>query len=555
MKRIVLKIILCLLLIPAISSGEDLYEEQLNKGIRNSEPYTYLLIRQSEENKAKEISILMEALKYSPDLPSAYFELSKARVGFSPNGTFKAIDYLVKGITAYKRNFWWSFTMAGSLLISALLSFIISIVAIILLRLPVDLPLLSHDIKEEKSRVLCLLVLLSSIIGPLFFIGSILIIIGLYMKRLDKAVVYIYLLVLLVSPWILNTASMFFSAPASGELKAIVQVNESKGNKYALSILRGRNNPVALFTYALAMKREGGYSEAINIYNQLIARSPSAELYNNLANCYFGINDIEKAEELYKKSIQIQPLPIAYYNLSELFRGALNYEKGDEYYLAAQRLDSDAVSKFRTIFGNNPNRFVIDKVLSGPDFWEYARNKTTSVSALDLSIFPQALMPIVAFLIGIVFYVFNMLFKTKAYRCKRCGTILCHKCEKRILWGRMCLQCYRSLVKLDELDAKERIARVQTIYEHEKKRRDIIKIITFIMPGSGQIFAGNILYGMFFLWAFLFFLFIPITNYIFVPETSYFSHRWLSWWSLVIMFGIYFISYILTKRRLAKGWL
>src|SRR4030042_4136602 len=185
------------------------------------------------------------------------------------------------------------------------------------------------------------------------------------MKSLDKAVFYIYLLVLLVSPWILNTASMFFSSPCSGELKAIVQVNESKGNKYALSILRGRNNPVALFTYALAMKREGGYSEAINIYNQLIARSPSAELYNNLANCYFGINDIEKAEELYKKSIQIQPLPIAYYNLSELFRGALIFKKGDEYYLAAQRLDSDAVSKFRTIFGNNPNRFVIDKVLSG----------------------------------------------------------------------------------------------------------------------------------------------------------------------------------------------
>jgi hypothetical protein len=119
----------------------------------------------------------------------------------------------------------------------------------------------------------------------------------------------------------------------------------------------------------------------------------------------------------------------------------------------------------------------------------------------------------------------------------------------------MCLQCYRSLVKLDELDAKERIARVLTVYEYQKRRRDIIKIISFIIPGSGQIYAGNVLYGLFFLWPFLFFLFIPITNLIFAPETSYFSHNWLSWGSFLLMAIVYFMSNIITRRRLAKGWL
>jgi len=53
MKRVFLQIFLCLLLIPSMSSGKDLYEEQLDKGIRNSEPYSYLLIKQSKANSAK----------------------------------------------------------------------------------------------------------------------------------------------------------------------------------------------------------------------------------------------------------------------------------------------------------------------------------------------------------------------------------------------------------------------------------------------------------------------------------------------------------------------
>jgi tetratricopeptide (TPR) repeat protein len=538
-----------------MSFGEDLYEEQLNRGIINSEPYSYLLIKEARANDAKADSILKKALRYSPDLPDVYFELSRSNFSFSPEGIFKAVDYTLQGVTAYKRNFWWLFTMVGSLFTSAILAIVGSIIVIILVRLPVDLPLLSHNIKEEKNKALLLLILISALAGPLFLVGGILIIIGLYMKKWDRVSVYLYLVFLLVSPWLLNTVSTFFNAPASSEIKAVVQVNESKGNRYALSILKGRDRPVELFSYALAMKREGGYNEAINIYNELIANRPGPKLYNNLANCYVAINDIEKAKELYRKSIQLQPLTTAFYNLSEVSRETLDFEKGDEYFLSAQRLDRGAVSMFRTIFSRNPNRFVIDENLPMSTIWGYAEEKATKASIMGLLIVPPAVMPVIALLMVILFYIFTGRFKHTAYRCKRCGTIMCNKCEKRILWGHMCSQCYRSLIKLDELDAKERIARLLAVYEYQKRRRDIIKVISFIMPGSGQIYAGNVLYGLLFLWPFLFLLFIPITNLIFVPETSYFSHTWLSLCSLLLMLVVYFVSNVLTRRRLAKGWL
>jgi len=445
--------------------------------------------------------------------------------------------------------------LTASLFMSAVMSFLIAVSLIVVVRLPRDVPLLSHDIKEDRANVLLLVVLLFSVFGPLYLPAALLIIISLYLKKWDRLVIYLYLFFLLISPLVFRTISTVFNAPASGDLKAVVQVNESKGNRYALSVLRGKEGPIELFSYALALKREGRYHEAIDIYNRLLAAKPEALLYNNLANSYIALNDIEKAKELYHRSIEQKPLPVALYNLSEAYRETLDFEKGEEYFLSAQKMDGYAVSRFREVFGRNPNRFVIDEGLPMSDFWMYAQGKATGSSTLGLSILPPAFMPVIAVLMATFFYALGRQTKTRAYRCNRCGSILCNKCEKHILWGRMCRQCYRSLVKLDELDAKDRIARILAVYGHQKKRRDIIKVISFILPGSGQIYAGNVLTGFLFLWPFLFFLLIPAMNSLFVMEMSGFSNFWLDTAALFFAAVVYLISVMTTRRRLVRGWL
>jgi tetratricopeptide (TPR) repeat protein len=513
-----------------------------------------MLIQQAELNKEQAKDILEKALRYSPDLPATYFALSKASFEFSTEGIFRTVDFLLKGIGAYRKNFWWSFTMLGSLFISAICSFVCSVLIIILIRLPFDIPLLSHDFKEDGTRILSLLALASVFISPLFFLGGMLVIIGMYMTKWDKISVYIYFLFLLISPLLFNSAVMFLNASSSGTLKAIVEVNESKGNRYALSVLQGSGGYAEQFSYALAMKREGGYRTAMNIYNRLISKRPTSEAYNNLANCYVALGDIGTAEELYKQSTALRRFPSNLYNLSVLSRETLDYEKGDEYFLSAQRLDREAVSGFRRIFSKNPNRFVIDEGLNQSAFWNYAE-RTPSAYTIKFSLLPHIYISIGALVMMAFFFILNRHFKHGAYKCKRCGSILCKKCEKRILWGRMCLRCYLSLIKLDELDAKERITRLLTVYKYQKMRRDIIRFISLILPGSGQIYAGSILNGLLFLWPFLFFLFIPITNTLFVPEVSYFSHTWLSVIALILMGVVYLVCNIIIRRRLAKGWL
>ena len=555
MKRFSLVVLFVLLFIPVLSTGGDFYEEQLDKGIRNSEAYSYFLIEESKADSSKAEKTLEEALRCSPDLPAVYFALLKSGLSFSTERMYKAYGYLLKGIEAYERNFWWSFTVVGSLFLSLIISFILSIIIIIMIRLPGDLPRLSHDIMEQNSRILLLLILISALIGPLLLIGGILIILGLYLKKMDRVVVYLYLIFLLISPWVFKASSMVFSIPSSDVVKAVIEVNESRDNRYAISILGNSEDTVALYSYALALKREGYYDEAIQMYNKLIARKPDPVFYNNLANCYVAKNDMERAKQLYEKSIQMRPLVSASYNMSQVLRRTLDLIKGEEYFLYAQKIDPDSVSRFQEIFSQNPNRLVIDEVLPISALWQYSKENATRVSTFGLSTVPPAPLSFIALFFGALFYVLNKRIKPRAHRCKKCGAILCKRCERRVLWGNMCLQCFRSLIKLHELDARERIARLQTVYEYQMRRRRNMNVLSFLLPGSAQIYAGDVLKGLLFLWSFLFFLCVFVISSVFVIGMPYFPHLWLNWSAFLLMAIVYFVSNTITRLRLVKRWL
>jgi hypothetical protein len=168
---------------------------------------------------------------------------------------------------------------------------------------------------------------------------------------------------------------------------------------------------------------------------------------------------------------------------------------------------------------------------------------------------PPALLSVASLLVGALFYILNKRFRPRAYRCKKCGTILCNKCVRRVLWGNMCLQCYRSLIKLDELDARERVTRLQAVYDYQMRRRSILHVLSFLLPGSAHIYSGYVLKGFFILWPFLFLLLVFVISSIFVVGMPSFPHLWLNWGVLFLMVIVLLVSNIITQRRLAKGWL
>ncbi|MEK7864640.1 MAG: hypothetical protein AAB175_02355 [Nitrospirota bacterium] len=141
-------------------------------------------------------------------------------------------------------------------------------------------------------------------------------------------------------------------------------------------------------------------------------------------------------------------------------------------------------------------------------------------------------------------------FKQRAYRCQRCGVILCGKCGKGKLWGEMCSLCYKSLIKLDALDSRIRVAKQLEVQELQKKKRRTISILSFAPPGIAHIYWGRILSGTLFLWLFLFLLLLILLKPLFSTGLSLFSHGWITMPSAIIMAFLYLISNMDARRRL-----
>jgi tetratricopeptide (TPR) repeat protein len=538
---------------PGFCFGQDVYNEQLNRGIRNNEPYSYILYKKAAGDPADARQLLSDAVKHSPDFPAVYFALAWRSFSISPDGIFGFSHYMMEGIGAYGRNFWWQTGIYGLFYISFLLAFVLTVAVVIAIRLPMDIELIRHDIKEDGRNLFMLgIILVFSFLGPVFFLAGALFVLGFYMKRLDRALVYVTLVFLTFSPLMLSASNRFFSLPAP-EMRAIVSVNEGHGNLYAIDVLKGRADFPSRFSYALALKREGRCDEAMEHLKALIEATNDPRPYVNLGNCYIAKGDMEAAKGLYAKANEIKPSVRALYNLSQVYRTTFDYPKGDEYYLKAKDLDRDRVIRFTAISSTDPNRLVIDERLTKDEFWKFADGHVKD--SVDPFTVNSYVLVISALFAIVLFFILERTVKNRAYRCVKCNVTICGVCSSDISWGNMCRECYTATVKLGSKETKERVARLLSIYEHQSKRRDTIRLLSFAPPGVAYIYAGRALLGAILLCIFLFFLIFVVLNPLFHTGLYGFSHKWLNLPLVLSMIALYALTNMVVKRRLDAGWL
>jgi hypothetical protein len=454
---------------------------------------------------------------------------------------------------AYGRNFWWSFNLIGVISIGTFLAFVFSMAVIVFVRIFVDVPLINHEIKEDnRIFFIFILVFFISTLGPLYFIAAVMMLISFHFKRSDMIVSYVFFGVLILLPLFLKPIDIFLSAEMSPALRAVVAVNEGKDNTYAIDKLRGAENEQEMFSLALAMKREGRVSEAIRIYNNLLKRYPDqAIIYNNLGNCYAIMGQFSDAMAMYNKAVAIKPLVSAYYNLSQVSREQLLFDEGDRYFDEARKIDADAVAKYRENTSRTPNIYYKDDVLDKADFWKLAITKSEG-SFFRGTFVPLWLTPIAGLMITITFFGLTKVRRNKAYSCKRCGAIICPRCERSLKWGEMCHDCFATLVTLEK-DPRDRIAKLMTVQDKKKSRKSILFLLTLLMPGSNLIYAGKVLKG-----ALLTFLFsAPLMLFavsLFYRISIYpYTHSWLIFIVINITVAFYILNIIAT-RRLLKKW-
>lgn len=552
--RFILKAAICLLLLmmslPALShSGQD----RIQHGLISNEPYSYSLMKRADNNQDRRLELLEKAVSESPDFPPAYFRLSHANLRNLPEGLFTWSYYFLEGLKAYGRNWWWLLDLSGLVTISLLASFLLVLLMTVAMRLPKEFPLLTHDIREDKKHLLLLpLFLLTAVFGPLIFLASVLMLLGLYFRKKDRFIVYLVLLLTAGAPLLTNWLNTVYSA-SNPVVRAIVEVNENRGNRLALEALAGKEDFYSRFSRGLALEREGRYPEAIESYSGALALEREARVYVNLGNCYQMAGNTEKAREMYEASIGIRPSAAAYFNLSKIHREKFDFAGGDEMYRQAAKLDPDRISSFVRSTEKSPAKSALDEELGFSDFYAVVWNLKKDFWRLSVWT-PEPLLIAVPVCLLVLYFIYLRKGRIRAYRCSRCSKILCPRCEQG-QWGQMCKECYQSLVKLEALDPKERVSRLLRIHGYQVKRGALLKMLSFAPPGIAYLYAGKITSGILLLWTFLFFVLLAALNPFFRTGLSGMSHAWLGPVSITALVLIYIFSIFRVRRKQGEGWL
>ena len=71
---------------------------------------------------------------------------------------------------------------------------------------------------------------------------------------------------------------------------------------------------------AVELYNKGEFEKAIDIFSSVLeTEKPTAEVYNNVAQCYASVGNNEKAEDNFLRAIELDPnLPQAYINLADI---------------------------------------------------------------------------------------------------------------------------------------------------------------------------------------------------------------------------------------------
>jgi tetratricopeptide (TPR) repeat protein len=439
-----------------------------------------------------------------------------------PN-VFRSGDYVLEGFKAYGRNFRWTVSLAGLSYVSLLLSLVMALAVVCLVRFPLALALLAHDINERKAKILLPLVALPlAALGPMGFITACLFLTGFSLKKGGKTLVYVAGILMLLSPLLTLFANTYFSAGAP-EMRAIAAVSEERDSAYALQGLAGSEKRDERFSYALALKRTGRAREAVDIFSRLAGEEPGADVYTNL------------------------------YNLSQVYRDELNYPVGDKYYDEALAEDRALVTGFTPRAGKTPNRLVVDMTFGWGKLWSLISEYRRDI----VSLYPVSpyIASAAAALFLLLFSVTDKGMKNRAFRCSRCGRVSCPKCNRgKRIKGDVCIACYAKQASKGE-SPRTRVARMLAETERKNRLMARMRLLSFAPPGIAHLYAGRVFSGFLYVWLFVFALVMIIANPLFSTGMGPFSHSWLTPALGLFLIALYAVSTVRINRRLAQGWL
>jgi tetratricopeptide (TPR) repeat protein len=542
---------------------DRLLEYRAENGLSDLEPHSMVFIdaglKAYNEKDYKKALLLFEGAKeLSPDLPLPYLYLAKVNFSLSSKGITRSSSYLLDAVSAFLRNFWWSFQTAGMFSISLYLTFYVSIIAFLIVLIASRFRLYLHDLFEDRGRILFLFFpLILSLLSPFLGLIGLILPFWIYLKKRER---YMVCGIIVLIAFIISATPLFSSFLGALQDKSffnIVRINKGLYTGEINQAIKQEDSYEAAFANALDLKRRGYYSEAKEIYERLLRQDYDPRVLVNLGNCYIGLGNYDTALKYYEKALQFKNIVSAYYNLSQIYRENFDFNAARKYYLKATEIDQVRVSSFDKIKGASVNRFVMDETFTNKDLWSlvFKRAKYYSSSRMIDEMFSfvnKEVSVALLFIFLLVFPLYGRRLSYGAYSCKRCGKIYCSRCEKKISHEDICHACFKTLMRMTELTPQERIERILEAQRHRSNRNRNMRILTFIFPGSGHVYYGCPGYGFMIMIGFTFFIFLTLL-WMFFPTfiTLDKVSSVFKWFSISGIIAVYLVAVMNILRRVA----
>ncbi len=352
---------------------DQLYQLKLDKGIRNLPIFSYVLIRGAEQATKKGdfdkgVGLATSSIRFSPDLPQPYLELTHALWHQNPYQLDKTLSAFVSAqrrqFLNYPSSFRFFYDTFYILANAILLAFMVFGIVVMIRYLPLYFATVRKKISQDISELLLNGLKLFFLLIPFFLrldmLWAILfwsILLWGYETKWEKRFILVFFIILVYLPFFFRSSSSFLDDPLSDVIMKMYQANHEDWDRATREKLEEwlsthPEDSEVLFTLGLIEKREGRYPQAEEFYKKAIQQNPKfSEAFSNLGNVYLAQQQVPLAIASYQQAIDLNPEKGAYYY--NLYRGhsreTFLSDKTEKVFQKARQLDPQLIDDYAGI--------------------------------------------------------------------------------------------------------------------------------------------------------------------------------------------------------------
>ncbi|HEX7076993.1 MAG TPA: tetratricopeptide repeat protein [Candidatus Eisenbacteria bacterium] len=538
--------------------------------------YRLALARSAAGDATSAVRLLESASAFDPDFPDAHFTLARISL-FSDPG--RAVSELTEAFRTLTRSYPWQryllANMATAAVVIWMLSLLLAVIGIVVRHLPHLVHVVAETLGARRSavgRAGAAAVALAPVLWGLGAVATGTVYAGLLTFRLGKREALLVLL--FVASALALAAGMGVIGPWAGaprllEPSLLVDRALSSGHDAelarALEAWEKRDSNEALYPLALGtMARRGGDLDRAERELTLAAvlRPNTAWVLTNLGNVAFAREDYARARQIYESAAAADPNAVEpHYNLAQVYTKQLMFAEASREQSRASAVAFDRVRDMSRVSAPQLNRTVMDAAPPVDELWGLARRTANlrGASALEgnrFLAFAGRLVPPSPFALVFLPALFLLFAGVGQFlgrslatlHCSNCQKIVCRRCVHRMQQRAFCDECYRTVKDLKSMEFTRLLL---TRRDQSAARRRTIgqAIVTFLLPGAGQMLRGAALSGFFALLVMTTAGLLVVQNGALLPSLDVLPIPGGDWAKRAPLLVLFFVTYAITVAR------